>query len=96
MTARDAKSDKVLHEEKREFFEIGLDIEGRMRYGAWQIKEILDLTLPPTQTRDERFFFTLPKHTKEAVVEVNTYYCIKGSECNLVHSEKKKVTFPRL
>ncbi|OAQ21794.1 hypothetical protein TDIS_0312 [Thermosulfurimonas dismutans] len=96
MTAKDPRSDKVLHQEKREFFEIGLDIEGRMRYGAWQIKEILDLTLPPIKTREERFLFTLPKDTKEAIIEVKTYYCIKGSKCDLIYSEKKEVTYPEL
>ena len=93
MTAKDIESGKVLHQEKREYFEIGLDIEGRMRYGAWQIKEILDLTLPPLKTREERFFFTLPKDITKALVEVKTYYCIKGNECSLLYTESKEVSF---
>lgn len=96
MTAKDPKSGKVLHQEKKEYFEIGLDIEGRMRYGAWQIKEILDLTLMPLKTREERFFFTLPKDTKEALVEVKVSYCIKGSKCDVIYTEKKKVSYPEL
>ncbi len=94
VTAKDPKTGKVLHQEKKEYFEIGLDIEGRMRYGAWQIKEILDLTLQPLRTREERFFFLLPKDTHEALVEVKTYYCIKGSKCDLIYTASKKVVYP--
>ncbi len=96
MTAKDPRSGKILHQEKREYFEIGLDIEGRMRYGAWQIKEILDLTLPPMKTREERFLFTLPKDTEEVLVEVKASYCIKGSKCDVIYTESKKITYSEL
>ncbi|OCC15666.1 hypothetical protein DBT_1017 [Dissulfuribacter thermophilus] len=93
MIAEDPETGKVLHQEKKEYFEIGLDIEGRMRYGAWQIKELADLTLPPLQKRDERFLFTLPKETEEALVDVKVYYCINGSKCDVVRSISKKVSY---
>ncbi len=93
MTAKDLETGKVLHQEKKEYFEIGLDIEGRMRYGAWQIKELADLTLPPLQKRDERFLFTLPEETKEALVDVKVYYCISGSKCDVVRSIKKNLSY---
>ena len=37
------------------WWEIGKDLEGRMRYGAWQIKEIVGLTLQPMATEKEHF-----------------------------------------
>ena len=35
--------------DQKKYFEIGRDMEGRMRYGAWQIKETIDLTLPAAE-----------------------------------------------
>jgi hypothetical protein len=71
-----AKTDKgtVTAMGKKEYWEIGLDLDGRHRLGAWQIKEILDLTLPPRRTTSERFMSELPADTKSAEVEVLVTY----------------------
>ena len=78
---------------KKEYWEIGLDIDGYHRVGAWQIKEILDLTLPPRKTTKERFMSELPEGTKSADVEIRvTYY--PSSKIELpVHRVVKKLTF---
>ncbi len=72
---------------------IGLDIEGDHRMGAWQIKEILDLTLPPRKTTKEQFMSEMPEGTKSADVEIKvTYYPSPKIELP-VHTVVKKVTF---
>jgi hypothetical protein len=88
VTAKDLESGKVLYRGERTYFEIGLDLDGYMRYGAWQIKEIVDLTLQPLKTQHERFFFLLNKNTKSAEVAVNVYYYISGKKGSLVHQKK--------
>lgn len=78
---------------KREYWEIGLDLEGDHRVGAWQIKEILDLTLPPRKTTSERFIMELPEKTKSADVEVKlTYFPSPKTELT-VHKTVTKLVF---
>lgn len=96
MTAKDPSTGKVWYRGKREYFEVGLDIQGRMRYGAWQIKEILDLSLPPRLSRPERFLFTLPPDTREVEVGVTLYYCLKDDQCTPVRQTVKRLRYPRL
>jgi hypothetical protein len=71
-----AKTDQgtVIAMGKKEYWEIGLDLDGRHRLGAWQIKEIVDLTLPPRRTSKERFMSELPVDTKSADIEVLVTY----------------------
>ena len=78
---------------RKEYWEIGLDLEGDHRMGAWQIKEILDLTLPPRKTTKAQFITPLDENTKSAEVEVKvTYYPAAKTEI-LVHQVTKKLTF---
>jgi hypothetical protein len=55
---------------KKTYWEIGLDLDGDHRLGAWQIKEIVDLSLPPRKNTAERFIAELPHGTKRAEIEV--------------------------
>lgn len=90
-----AKTDAgtVVNMGKKEYWEVGLDLDGDHRVGAWQIKEILDLTLPPRKTTEERFISELPEGTKSADVEVKvTYYPSPKTEL-VVHKVMKKLTF---
>jgi len=89
VTAKDEKGN-VLYNNEKEYLEIGLDIDGYMRYGAWQIKELLDLTLQPLKTQEENYLFILPKNIKEANVAVNVYYKISGKKKDLIYQEVKK------
>ena len=88
MTAKDLDTGKVLYRDERKYFEIGLDLDGYMRYGAWQIKEIVDLTLQPLKTQHERFFFVMGKEVKKVEVAVNLYYYISGKKGDLIHQKK--------
>ena len=84
---------KVITMGKKEYWEIGLDLDNEHRMGAWQIKEILDLTLPPRKTTTERFVTELPKGTKSADVEVTVTYKPAKKITLDVHRVVKKLTF---
>ncbi len=90
MTAKD-ENGKVLYSNEKEYLEIGLDVDGYMRYGAWQIKELLDLTLQPLKVQEENYLFVLPKKIKEANVSVSVYYKISGKKKDLLYEEVKKL-----
>jgi len=78
---------------RREYWEMGLDAEGRQRLGAWQIKEVLDFSLAPRAAVRERFIKELPAGTKSAEVEVRlTYHPAPAVEL-LIHRETRKLTF---
>ncbi len=89
MTAKD-ENGNVLYSNEKEYLEIGLDVDGYMRYGAWQIKELLDLTLQPLKVQEENYLFILPKNIKEANVTVNVYYKISGKKKDLIYQEVQK------
>lgn len=93
MTAKDLNTGKVLYQEERKYFEIGLDLDGYMRYGAWQIKEIVDLTLQPLETRHERFFTTFSKDVTKVDLTVSVYYYISGKKGDLIYQEKRLLTY---
>jgi hypothetical protein len=92
-----AKTDKgtVVNMGKKEYWEIGLDAEGDHRLGAWQIKDIIDLTLPPRKTTKETFVTELPADTKSAEVEIKvTYFPAPGKPIE-VHKVVKKLIFEK-
>lgn len=78
---------------RREYWEMGLDAEGRHRLGAWQIKEIMDFSLPPRATTRERFAKELPAGTKSAEVEIRLTYQPSPANEMLIHRETRTVTF---
>jgi hypothetical protein len=78
---------------KKEYWEVGLDLEGEHRIGAWQIKEILDLTLPPRKKTAERFVTELPENTKSAEVEVKVTYFPNPKTELVIHKVTKKLTY---
>ena len=93
MTARnlDEKDPEkqLLFSDQKVWWEIGKDLEGRMRYGAWQIKEIVDLTLQPMETRKERFLMNFDTDIETVEIEVKLSYFISGKKGDVIHSEKK-------
>ena len=84
---------RVLFNNKKDYWEIGKDLEGRMRYGAWQIKEIVDLTLQPMETRKERFLMNFDTDVETVEIEVNLSYFINGKKGDVIHSEKKTLEY---
>jgi hypothetical protein len=75
------------------WFEIGVDMDRDMRYGAWQIKELIDLTLPPMQTQKERYLINFDTDTELVEVEARLWYYIDGKKGDIVHSVKKQISF---
>ena len=78
---------KELFGETKRYFQIGVDTEGYMRYGAWQIKEYQDLSLQPRESRRERFLMHFKKDTTRADINVKVLYCLSGKDCAVVHDE---------
>lgn len=94
-----AKTDTgiVVNIGKKEYWELGMDIDGDHRMGAWQIKEVVDLTLPPRKTTTERFLQELPPETKSAEVGIKVTYYPSGTDKKgiEVHNVVKKLNFEK-
>ena len=82
---------------KKRYWELGVDIEGDQRLGAWQIKEMIDLSLPPAKTTEERFLQELPPDTKNAEIEVKlTFYPSGPTGKSLeIHRVVKRLNFEK-
>jgi hypothetical protein len=97
VTARNlAASDpekQVLFADQKKYFEIGRDMEGRMRYGAWQIKEIVDLTLQPLETKKEEFLMNFDTDIEEVEIEAILTYFVSGKKKDVVYSIKKNIAY---
>lgn len=91
VTAKDNKGTEF--KETKSYYEIGTDLDGYMRYGAWQIKEIVDLTLQPLQAQKEKYVFEFSKDATTADIIVNVYYYISGKKGDLIYSKKKHLEF---
>lgn len=89
---KDVKKQEMFKATKT-WFEIGVDMDRDMRYGAWQIKEIIDLTLPPLQTQKEQYLIHFDTDTEEVEVEAKLFYYISGGKGELVHSVKEQLSF---
>lgn len=97
MTARNlAEEDpdkQILFSTQKNYFEIGRDLQNRMRYGAWQIKEIVDLTLQPMQTRREQYLINFDTDVEEVEIEAKLSYFVSGKKGDVVYSIKEKLTY---
>ncbi len=97
VTARNlAESDpekQVIFAGSKKYFEIGRDMEGRMRYGAWQIKEIVDLTLQPLETKKEEFLMNFDTDVEEVEIEAVLTYFVSGKKKDVVYSIKENIAY---
>ena len=84
---------QVMFKAQEKYFEIGRDLDNRMRYGAWQIKEIVDLTLQPMQTRREQYLMHFDTDVTEVEIEANLSYFISGKKGELVYSIKEQLVY---
>ena len=78
---------------KKEFREIGLDLDGRQKMGSWEIKEIVDLALQPGETLRERFVAELPDDTRSAEVEVKVTMWPSPKEAVVMERVIRRVEF---
>lgn len=84
---------QVMFSTQQKYFEIGRDVQNRMRYGAWQIKEIVDLTLQPMQTRREQYLINFDTDVEEVEIEAKLSYFISGKKGEVVYLTKEKLTY---
>ena len=94
LNEKDEKKQELFKAQKT-WFEIGVDMDRDMRYGAWQIKEIIDLTLPPMQTQKEQFLIHFDTDTEEVEIVVKLSYFISGGKGDVIHTVTKKLNFDR-
>lgn len=92
VAARDQDGKELFRDQKR-YFQIGVDTEKNMRYGAWQIKEFYDFSLQPKTVQKERFLMNFEKDTREAEIDVNVTYCLSGKKCDVIYTEKRTLTY---
>ena len=97
MTAKNlAESDaekQVMFSAQKKYFEIGRDLDNRMRYGAWQIKEIVDLTLQPLEIQKEQFLMHFDTDVEEVEIEANLSYYISGKKGDVIYTVKETVMY---
>ncbi len=92
MTAKDSEENELFKKEKT-WFEIGVDTDKDMRYGAWQIKEIIDLTLPPLQTQREQYLIHFDTDSEEVILETKLWYYISGGKGEIVYEDKQTLIY---
>jgi hypothetical protein len=78
---------------RKEYREIGLDLDGNQRMSAWQIKEIIDFSLQPGKTLTERFIQELPEGTVSAEIEVKVSMWPGPKTEMVAHRVVKKINF---
>jgi hypothetical protein len=67
-----------------------------MRYGAWQIKEIVDLTLQPMDVAKQQYLIHFDTDVSEVEIEAKLSYFISGKKGDVIYTEKKKLTYDNL
>ena len=92
LSEEDPKKQEIFKAQKT-WFEIGVDLDRYMRYGAWQIKEIIDLTLPPMQTQKEQYLIHFDTDIDEVEIEVKLSYFISGGKGDVIYSTIKQLSF---
>ena len=93
VTAKDDKGNKIFSEQK-EYVQYGMDVDGDMRYGAWQIKRFADTTLQPLAVKREHMAIPVAEGTKTVDVSITLKYDHPGAKLEIpIYSLKKKVTF---
>ena len=97
VTAKDLgikdEAKQEVYKAEKTWFEIGVDLDRDMRYGAWQIKETIDLTLPPKHTQKEDFLIHFDTDTEEVELEAKLWYYISGGKGDVVHTVKKTLKY---
>ncbi len=78
---------------RREYYEIGYDLDQKQRMGSWQIREIVDLALQPNKRTEERFVKELPEGTKSAEIEIKVSMWPDPKTELVAHRVVKKVSF---
>lgn len=92
ITAKDERGQTVWSRTE-EFFQPGLDIEGNRTYNAWQIKDMLDFTLPPRKTTTKKYFAVFPEGAGKINLEVRLRYIHKKGIEFIMQNEKRTLRY---
>ncbi len=84
---------QVMFSAQKKYFEIGRDMDGRMRHGAWQIKEIVDLTLQPMEKQKEQYLMNFDTDVEAVEIEAVLTYYINGKSSEVVHTVKEQLSY---
>jgi hypothetical protein len=90
-----AKTDNaaVLPIGRKDYYEIGYDLDQKQRMGSWQIREIADLALQPNERTEETFVKELPEGTRSAEIEIKVSVWPDPKTELVVHRVVKKISF---
>jgi hypothetical protein len=78
---------------RKEWKEVGVDLNGDQRVKAWEIKNTIDLALQPRRIHTERLTIPFPEGTTAAEIEATLTYHHRPGEEFVVHRATRKVTF---
>ncbi len=78
---------------RKEWREVGVDLNGDQKVKAWEIKNTIDLALQPRRTQSERLIIPFPEGTTAAEIEATLSYHHRPGEEFVVHRLARKVTF---
>ena len=88
-------TDALIEVGKKEYWEIGYDLDGKQRMGSWLIKEIVDLSLQPGKTLTERFIKEFPQGTTNADIEIKVSLWPDPKTELIAERVVKKISFER-
>lgn len=91
VTAKDSEGNE--YRETKTYRQIGVDTDRMWRFGAWQIKEVIDMTLQPRVTRKERVVFEFPKNLSSADVTVDLWYYVSEATGEKIDSVSRHLDF---
>ena len=80
-------------EYRKDYIHMGIDVDNYQRHGAWQIKEIVDLSIQPLEVQKERIEMSLPEGTEEASFNVRLLYFVKGGTSTVVAEYSKELIY---
>lgn len=80
---------------RKEWRELGVDLNGDQKALAWEVKNTLDLALQPRRTESERLIIPFPEGTIAADIEATLTYHHRPGEEFVVHRLARRVTFPK-
>ena len=79
--------------QRKEWREVGIDLQGDQKVKAWEIKNTIDLALQPRRTQSERLIIPFPEGTTSAEIEATLTYHHRPGEEFVVHRSGRRVTF---
>jgi hypothetical protein len=83
------RSGREIGRKRIDYVHMGIDVDNYQRHGAWQIKEIIDLSIQPLETRRERIELWFEDSKAEARLEGGTItsrlvYFLKSDKSTVV------------